>query len=102
LFLLALYVFITMPVNLWHHHHTGSAATAKLIVQKNPSSNASANEAACDICTHQYGIQDFPVSQELLPMSENAVELVCFYQIKYQTVPRFSIDNKGPPALFAI
>lgn len=91
-----------MPVNLWHHHHNGSAAATKLVVQNNPPSNAGANEASCDICTHQYGTQDFPVSQEQLMIEPVAVELLYFYRIQYQTVPDFSIENKGPPSLFAI
>ncbi|HNP55260.1 MAG TPA: hypothetical protein PKK69_11590 [Ferruginibacter sp.] len=101
-FLLSLYVFITLPVNVWHHHHSSrSTASVKLVVEKERPHATGANEATCDICTHQYGSQDLPTIDLVSHTSSAINSFYPYFQTNYPASPVFYIDNKGPPVLFA-
>ncbi len=104
--MLMIYVFISTPVNLWHHHHfsadTENAFAFSLAVNTDEhqlSSNISSEEN-CLICSHHYaayreaGFVTIPVLQP----EESLSHIVYYTDKRYQAVSHI-LSNKGPPHL---
>ncbi len=104
--MLMMYVFISTPVNLWHHHHfsvdTENAKAFSLAVNtdEHQLSSTISPQENCTICSHHYsaycetGLATVPVRQPGEPPSH-----IIYYAAKwYQTVVNI-LANKGPPRL---
>lgn len=100
--LLALYVFITTPVQVWHGHYHPSVTVARSEnLQNQQAFTEQANDgidASCNICDHYYSVyldDAISIIQASLsnPLAEEA-NLIC----TIPSTPDFYFSNKGPPA----
>jgi hypothetical protein len=101
--LLALYAFVSTPVQLWHHHDISESTQASTsdsekhdTISKASDSNS---ESSCQICSHKYSTYNddalFPVESSLIiTAAKNG-----HYCLPVISTPSFLLPNKGPPAL---
>lgn len=100
--LLAIYAFITMPVQVWHSH-TAPAAEAGHVWQKANFAGSShfsedTSEGSCNICDHHYSAYSGE-TVFLLPQIAKAIYLPAGFLLF--TIPDTHVPgscNKGPPA----
>ena len=102
--LLVLYMFIAIPIQLWHdHENIDYALSAKLNKAKQsvnisiPSQNAA--DADCQICSHHYSI--FTEAKEVVyQLSIPAFQTIePYYVFSLPPSPLSQFSNKGPPYL---
>lgn len=100
--LLALYVFITTPVQVWHGHYHHSVTASKSVTLENQEAfTQQANDsidASCNICDHHYSVyvdDAISIIQATLsnPLAEEANLISTI-----PSTPDFCFSNKGPPA----
>jgi hypothetical protein len=98
--LLAIYVFVACPVQVWHHHSSNSTPNT---TQKKHSTLSIANENGelnCGICTHKYSSFD-NISFELAIQSPPIASSEHGDFIESTPIaPNLGLSNKGPPAFF--
>jgi len=101
--LLLLQVFISMPVQLWHHHNGGtstdgyqrfSASENSLVVTSLPTK---VSEAHCQLCAHHFAVY------ESAPYFTNFVNNHCTTKefservVRISSTPNQILSNRGPP-----
>ncbi|MBL7701117.1 MAG: hypothetical protein JNM14_02610 [Ferruginibacter sp.] len=100
--LLALYVFITVPAQLWHHHtytaKSGTSTQKKGIVSFSKA-DGSISETDCGVCSHKYSTYSSDAAPlfEAPQFSTTAKNGFCYHTIP--SSPSCSFFNRGPPAL---
>lgn len=103
--LLAVYAFITTPIQLWHHHDYVITAAASSLQQDNTTkisssdSSTSTIEDNCQICRHLYSfyINDDVTVFKIFRAVINTKEGVYAHTIPL--APYFSSTDRGPPAI---
>lgn len=102
-FLLILYVFVAIPVQLWHHHNYSTTASPASSEKKETASfSKSAGksfEGNCQICSHQYSIYSDGTAVIFAAPLFIATAKEGFYYSPVPSSPLFNLSNKGPPAL---
>jgi hypothetical protein len=102
--LLALYVFITTPINFWHHHNNTVNKNASLgpedkeKINKSKSSGESIKED-CQICSHHYSIYNDDVAPEFIVFNVAFSTKNVYYILSIPLYPHFNSTNKGPPTV---
>jgi hypothetical protein len=101
--LLALYAFVSTPVQVWHHHNISEcipAATSDIAKNETISKASGSNsESSCQVCSHKYSTYNddalFSIESSLiLTAAKNG-----YYCLPVISTPSFSSPNKGPPVL---
>jgi hypothetical protein len=97
--LLALYVFVATPVQVWHHHNAAHAAKQNSAHDILTQADGNQQDANCPVCSHKYsGYNDvaivaFELSITITPVKNG------LYQLSAVAAPAFSLPNKGPPSI---
>ena len=101
--LVALQLFICMPVQLWHHHNSTIASASKSALNalnKTPDLNAQSDinsDTNCQICGHHYSSYGaFPEIISALNHNFKSSEL-SIQIVNLPHVPLFHLTNRGPP-----
>jgi hypothetical protein len=103
-FLLTLYAFIAIPVQLWHHHQNILAAKPGIVAANTESDTVSqssdlSSDTHCQACSHKYSTYHddaiVPFQTLLLVI---AAKNDC-YALQLIAAPALSLPNKGPPSL---
>ena len=96
--LLMLYLFISLPVQLWHHHHDVKQNVTAVKNYKVTADNSLQNER-CKICKHTYSpyVDPYPVFT-IEPIAESTFKK-CTFVPTFPDVFIFQLSNKSPPAV---
>lgn len=97
---LALYMFITLPVQYWHDHSVSTYTVEKgdiphSIVQLNEDSDLGID---CSICSHQYSVYCSDIDQKILSVLEPEAVFNPGYTQSFISQILDGLSNKGPPA----
>ena len=100
--LLALYVFITTPVQVWHGHYHPSIKAAKSVTLENQEAltqqSNDSTDASCNICDHHYSVYVddaiFIIQATFPKLVAEEGNVIC----TIPSTPDFHFSNKGPPA----
>jgi hypothetical protein len=104
--LLVLYVFMTAPTQLWHHHvHPINESTVddKIYVRQiGESKLIQVEELDCQICSHHYSVH-LSADLELISI-ENRVQAIDKKSCQLATLSPCiqTTFNKGPPSLIQV
>lgn len=98
---LALYMFITLPVQYWHDHPLSTYMVEKedtphSIVQSNGDNNLGID---CSICSHEYSVYCSEIDQKILTILEPESVFNAGYTQSFISQVLDGLSNKGPPAL---
>ena len=98
---LALYGFVAVPVQLWHHHSGARCQTEKTSCSPLPaySGESETFSGSCNICDHQYSF--YYTDQQVAFVFVYRVPAVVFpfHGPGLVTFSHFHSSNKGPPAV---
>lgn len=98
---LALYVFITLPVQYWHHHSLSTYTIEKEDTYSSILSYTNERDPGinCTICSHQYAVYFLDID----PITPSLYGHETLFNVEYlqQLVShiRDGISNKGPPVI---
>lgn len=101
-FLLALYAFVAMPTQLWHHHAlpvAGKACTTERTELKGAKVNADIFTDDCLICSHKYSVYNDTVFIPELTFLFSFPERSDIGKVSIPVSLSFGLPNKGPPRL---
>ncbi len=98
---LALYMFITLPVQYWHHHPVSTYTIEKgnthsLVTEFNDTVYLGID---CTICSHQYAAYCLDIDQTILTLSTSQTLLNAEYAQQLVSQIKDGLSNKGPPAI---
>lgn len=102
-FLLILYLFVLLPVNLWHHHTPDSLSVQSVSTQQSGDENNSQIpvpdlDSDCFICSHHYAAVNLTVfefvSQSFQSQFPEINDFCNFPEIR---VSLYSDPDRGPP-----
>ena len=98
---LALYLFITLPVQYWHHH---SVSTYTIEKGGSFSSITAPTDDTdfgfdCTICSHQYAVYCLDIEPVIQSPFESKVSYNDAYTPSLVCQIRDGLSNKGPPAI---
>jgi hypothetical protein len=100
----AVYAFIAIPVQFWHHHSYANTDGTSFLqpddIQKITFNDTSAKTAAgnCQVCSHHYSVHcndDITVLNIVSPVFTPEEG---FYVLTVPLTPYFNSANRGPPA----
>lgn len=97
---LALYMFITLPVQYWHDHAISTYLVGKgnshhSIVQSNDDRDLGID---CSICSHQYSVYCSDIDQKIPSILEARSVFNTGYTQSLKCRILDGLSNKGPPA----
>ena len=96
-FFLALYAFVTTPVQYWHHHSAKQKHNQSQYDRLLQNDN-SQQDANCPVCSHKYSSYS-EITIIAFELCKNvAVVQFDFYLPSTITAPSFLFFNKGPPS----
>lgn len=98
--LLALYGFIVLPVQVWHHHAGTSCHTEKSSSPLPAYAGESGTfSGSCKICDHQYSFYYNDQQVSFVFVRRALAVVFSFHRPGPVTASYFHSSNKGPPAV---
>lgn len=99
---LGLYLFITLPVQYWHHHSSANRLSANntevfAIVQSFDADNDPGID--CSICSHKYAAHSLDIDPTALVGIDNHTILYIDFSQPLLDLTYDDLLNKGPPAI---
>lgn len=99
---LGLYLFITLPVQYWHHHSSANRLSADntevfAIIQSLDTDNESGID--CSICSHKYAAHGLDIDPTALVGIDNHSILYIDFSQPLLDLTYDDLLNKGPPAI---
>ncbi|MBL0884507.1 MAG: hypothetical protein IBJ16_14390 [Chitinophagaceae bacterium] len=98
---LALYVFITLPVQYWHHHPASTYTIEKEDIYSSikVSNDESTFTVDCTICSHQYATYCADSELRFIALSKSVTLINANHSQSLVRYIRDALFNKGPPTI---